>query len=42
VAARRLYGLLVRRGYGPDVARDACRRALEDPEEAEVSLNDPV
>jgi len=27
-AFRRLYGLLLRRGYGPDVARDACRRAL--------------
>lgn len=27
-AYRRLYGLLVRRGYGPSVARDACRAAL--------------
>jgi regulatory protein len=27
-AFRRLYGLLLRRGYGPDVARDASRRAL--------------
>ena len=42
VAARRLYGLLVRRGYGPDVARDACRRALEDPEAAGASLDDPA
>ena len=25
---RRLYGLLVRRGYAPGVARDACRAAL--------------
>jgi regulatory protein len=29
-AYRRLYGLLLRRGYGPDVARDACRNALAD------------
>jgi regulatory protein len=28
-AYRRLYGLLVRRGYGPSVARDACRSALD-------------
>ena len=27
-AYRRLYGLLVRRGYAPGVARDACRAAL--------------
>ena len=27
-AYRRLFGLLVRRGYGPDVARDASRTAL--------------
>lgn len=27
-AYRRLYGLLLRRGYGPSVARDACRSAL--------------
>jgi regulatory protein len=27
-AFRRLYGFLLRRGHGPDVARDACRRAL--------------
>jgi regulatory protein len=42
VAARRLYGLLVRRGYGPDVARDACRRALEEPETAGASPDDPA
>jgi len=29
-AHRRLYGLLLRRGYGPDVARDASRKALAD------------
>lgn len=28
VAFRRLYSFLLRRGHGPDVARDACRRAL--------------
>ena len=27
-AFRRLHGLLVRRGYSPGVARDACRAAL--------------
>jgi hypothetical protein len=27
-AYRRLYGLLLRRGYGPSIARDACRAAL--------------
>jgi regulatory protein len=27
-AFRRLYGALVRRGYPPDMARDACRAAL--------------
>jgi len=27
-AYRRLYGLLVRRGYTPEVAREACRAAL--------------
>ena len=30
VAYRRLYGLLVRRGFGPSVARDACRQALRE------------
>jgi regulatory protein len=29
-AYRRLYGLLLRRGYGPSIARDACRAALAD------------
>jgi regulatory protein len=29
-AFRRLHGLLVRRGYSPGVARDACRAALAD------------
>lgn len=29
-AYRRLYGLLVRRGYGSSVARDACRAALAE------------
>ena len=28
VAMQRLYGFLARRGYGPQVARDAARRAL--------------
>ncbi len=28
VAMQRLYGFLARRGYGPEVARDAARRAL--------------
>jgi regulatory protein len=32
VAFRRLYGLLLRRGYGPEVARAAVRSALGDPE----------
>lgn len=29
-ASRRIYGLLLRRGYGPSVARDATRKALAD------------
>ena len=29
-ATRRLYGLLLRRGFGPGVARDACRTALAE------------
>lgn len=29
-AYRRLYGLLVRRGFGPSVAREACRMALRE------------
>ena len=28
VAFQRLYGLLARRGYAPDVARTAARKAL--------------
>ena len=37
VAFRRLYGFLLRRGYGPDVARDACRRALAGLPDQEFS-----
>jgi regulatory protein len=43
-AFRRLYGLLVRRGYGPAQARDACRAALGPvwPAEADTAdLADP-
>ena len=29
-AYRRLYGLLLRRGFGPSVAREACRQALRE------------
>jgi regulatory protein len=29
-AYRRLYGLLLRRGFGPGTARDACRAALSE------------
>jgi regulatory protein len=29
-AYRRLYGLLLRRGYGPGVAREACRETLHE------------
>ena len=29
-AYRRLFGFLVRRGYGPAVARDACRAAVAE------------
>jgi len=29
-AHRRLYGLMLRRGFGPSVARDACRIALRE------------
>jgi len=36
-AYRRLFGLLVRRGFGPQVAREACRHALREAlPEAEV------
>jgi regulatory protein len=37
-AHRRLFGLLIRRGYPPEVARDACRDALRpipEPDERE-------
>jgi regulatory protein len=34
VAARRLFDLLLRRGYGPDVARAAARSALSEAFEA--------
>jgi regulatory protein len=37
-AFRRLYGLLVRRGYSSDVAREACREALAEREEEPESL----
>lgn len=30
VAFRRLFGLLMRRGYGPDIARRAAREALQE------------
>jgi regulatory protein len=29
-ASRRLFGLLARRGFSPEVARDACREALRE------------
>jgi regulatory protein len=37
VAFRRLYSFLLRRGHGPDVARDACRRALAGLPDQEFS-----
>jgi regulatory protein len=42
-AYRRLYGLLLRRGYGHAVARDACRAALASVFEAhpEAELSEP-
>jgi SOS response regulatory protein OraA/RecX len=39
-AYRRLYGALVRRGYPPDVARDACRAALAGLERPDPPLED--
>jgi regulatory protein len=39
VAYRRLHGFLMRRGYGPDLAREAARRALAALEDEE--LTDP-
>jgi regulatory protein len=35
-AYRRLYGLLLRRGFGPGMARDACRAALSELLAADV------
>lgn len=40
-AFRRLHGLLVRRGYSPGVARDACRAALADLPDGDEGL-DPL
>jgi regulatory protein len=37
VAYRRLHGFLMRRGYGPDLARDAARRALAGLEDREFA-----
>jgi regulatory protein len=37
VAYRRLHGFLMRRGYGPDLAREAARRALAALEEEEFA-----
>src|SRR5262249_26211558 len=37
VAYRRLHGLLMRRGYAPDLARDAARRALVGLEDEEFA-----
>jgi len=41
-AHRRLFGLLVRRGYPPGVAREACREALRsiaEPDDEEFSAD---
>jgi regulatory protein len=35
-AYRRLYGFLIRRGYGPGTARDACRAALGQVMQADL------
>ena len=40
-AHRRLYGLLLRRGYGPDVARDAARKALAEALGGATADTDP-
>jgi regulatory protein len=37
VAYRRLHGFLMRRGYGPDLAREAARRAVAGLEEQEFA-----
>jgi regulatory protein len=41
VAFRRLYGLLLRRGYGPGVARDASRAALQEVEGEGLPSEEP-
>ncbi|HYT78103.1 MAG TPA: regulatory protein RecX [Actinomycetota bacterium] len=38
---RRLYGLLLRRGYGPGVARDACRAALREVMPGDAGEQEP-
>lgn len=40
-AYRRLYGLLVRRGYPSSVSRDACRKALDEAAERSVFEEEP-
>jgi regulatory protein len=40
-AYRRLYGLLVRRGYGPGIAREACRTALQEVIGGDVTEDEP-
>jgi regulatory protein len=39
-AYRRLYGLLLRRGYAPGVAREACRTALRESMDEEAGPED--
>jgi regulatory protein len=38
---RRLFGLLVRRGYGPEVARRAVREAIADLEGIARAVDEP-
>jgi regulatory protein len=40
-AYRRLYGLLLRRGYGPAIARDACGVALREVMQANLGEQEP-
>jgi len=40
-AYRRLYGILVRRGYGPSMAREAARRALAEALGPGIEGDDP-
>jgi regulatory protein len=40
-AYRRLYGLLLRRGFGPGVAREACRAALAQVGESDLDEQPP-